>query len=39
VTGGRGLFDGPSIAVIKYDNTGELFGYPGVRRLEVYKLK
>ena len=39
VTGGRGLFNDASIAIIKYDNTGEIFGYPGSRRIEVYKLK
>ena len=39
VTGGRGLFNDAAIAIIKYDNTGEIFGYTGSRRIEVYKLK
>ena len=39
VTGGRDLFNDAAIVVIKYDNTGEIFGYPGSRRIEVYKLK
>jgi hypothetical protein len=39
VNGGRGLFNDAAIAVIKFDNTGEIFGYAGSRRIEVYKLK
>ena len=39
VNGGYGLFEDAKIAVIKYDNTGEIFGYPFSRRVEVYKLK
>jgi hypothetical protein len=39
VSGGKGLFHDAVIAIIKYDNTGKLFGYAGARRIEVYKLK
>jgi len=39
VNGGYGLFEDAKIAVIKYDNTGEIFGYPFSRRVEVFKLK
>ena len=39
VAAGRGLFQDAEIAIIKYDNTGELFGYAGARRIEIYKIK
>ena len=39
VSGGRGLFSDAKIAIIKYDNSGETFGYPLSRRIEVFKLK
>ena len=38
VSGGRGLFSDAEIAIIKYDNSGETFGYPSSRRIEVFKL-
>ena len=39
VSGGRGLFSDASIAIIDYDNSGEKFGYPSSRRIDVFKLK
>jgi len=38
VNGGTGIFGDAKIAIIKYDNTGEIFGYPFSRRVEVFKL-
>jgi hypothetical protein len=38
ISGGRGIFNGAVIAIIKYDNDGEIFGEPFSRRIEVYKL-
>lgn len=38
VNGGYGLFEDAKIAIIKYDNTGEIFGHPFIRRVEVFKL-
>jgi hypothetical protein len=39
VSGGRGLFNDASIAIINYDNSGEKFGNPLSRRIKVFKLK
>jgi hypothetical protein len=39
VTGGRGVFQDAEIALITYDNSGEKFGQPFSRRIEVYRLK
>ena len=39
VSGGSGLFNDASIAIINYDNSGEKFGKPFSRRIEVFKLK
>ena len=39
VTGGRGVFQDAAIALITYDNNGEIFGEPFSRRIEVYRLK
>jgi hypothetical protein len=39
VTGGRGVFQDSEIAIITYDNSGEIFGEPSSRRIEVFRLK
>lgn len=39
VTGGRGIFNDADIALITYDNIGNIFGEPFTRRVEFYKLK
>jgi hypothetical protein len=39
VNSGHGIFEDAKIALIKYDNTGKIFGYPFSRRIEIYKLK
>ena len=39
VTGGRGIFNDANIALVKYDNKGDIFGYPFTRRVEIFKLK
>ena len=39
VTGGRGVFQDAKIALITYDNSGEKFGKPFSRRIEVFRLK
>jgi hypothetical protein len=39
VTGGSGVFQGAEIAIISYDNSGDKFGEPSSRRIEVFKLK
>jgi hypothetical protein len=39
VSGGRGVFQDSEIAIITYDNSGEIFGEPSSRRIEVFKLK
>ena len=39
VTGGRGIFQDAEIAIITYDNSGDKFGKPTSRRIEVFRLK
>ena len=39
VTGGRGIFQDSEIAIITYDNSGEIFGEPSSRRIEIFRLK
>ena len=39
VTGGRGVFQDSEIAIITYDNSGEIFGEPSSRRIDVFRLK
>ena len=39
VTGGRGVFQDAAIAIITYDNSGEIFGKPSSRRIEIFRLK
>ena len=39
VTGGRGIFQDAEIAIITYDNSGQKFGYPFSRKIEVFRLK
>ena len=39
VSGGRGIFNGAVIAIIKYDKDGDILGEPFSRRIEVYKLR
>lgn len=39
INGGTGIFEDAKIAIIKYDNTGDIFGFPQSRRIEVFKYK
>ena len=39
ITGGSGVFQDAEIAIISYDNSGEKFGEPFSRRIEVFRLK